>query len=418
MATFKATIFKDRQRSDKTWNVVIRFTHNRKVRYIPTTMYLTKKDITASFKIKNAETLDRCNDLIKAYRERVNELNLELNDIDIDTIVSYIKQKKDKKGISFTDFAHRWMAKHTEIKGMKNYKTSLNAFCAFMGRDNVLCDEVTVKTMKAFEGALKDRPRAQSLYPNCIVRIFNDARDYYNDEDNDIIRIKHSMRKYKPVQQNVAEKRALDVETIRKIFALPYDNIKIKGKSSRHDLALDCFRLSFCLMGMNSADLFNATDFDGKTIVYNRTKTKDRRTDKAEIHVDVQPCIMPLVEKYRGEDHVFNFCDRFSSLESFNRAINLGLKDVGREIGVEHLQFYAARHSLATIAANAVGIPIYTVNAMLNHTDTKMRITELYIKKDFKAINVANSDVLNFVLGQTEGRVRADLPTLQVDNTQ
>ena len=61
---------------------------------------------------------------------------------------------------------------------------------------------------------------------------------------------------------------------------------------------------------------------------------------------------------------------------------------------------------------------VHTVNAMLNHTDPKMRITELYIKKDFKAINVANSEVLNFVLGQTEGRVRADLLTLQGDNTQ
>ena len=45
MATFKATIFKDRQREDKTWNVFIRFTHERKVRYIATTMYVTKKDI-------------------------------------------------------------------------------------------------------------------------------------------------------------------------------------------------------------------------------------------------------------------------------------------------------------------------------------------------------------------------------------
>ena len=68
--------------------------------------------------------------------------------------------------------------------------------------------------MKAFENALKDRPRAQSLYPNCIKTMFNAARDYYNDEDNDIIRIKHSLDRYKPVEQNVAEKRALDVETI------------------------------------------------------------------------------------------------------------------------------------------------------------------------------------------------------------
>ena len=64
---------------------------------------------------------------------------------------------------------------------------------------------------------------------------------------------------------------------------------------------------------------------------------------------------------------------------------------------------------MATIAVNDVGISKYVVNDMLNHTDPNMRITELYIKKEFKAINVANSEVINFVLGQTKGRPRADL---------
>ena len=399
MATFKATIFKNRQRPDKTWNVAIRFTHARKVRYISTTMYVTKEDLTSSYKIKNMDIVDRCNDLIKVYRKKVNDLNLEFNDIDIDAVVAYLKQKQDKKGISFTDYAKKWIGRHTEIKGMKNYKTALNAFCAFIGRDDVLCDEVNVKTMKAFEESLKDRQRAQSLYPNCIIRIFNDAREYYNDEDNDIIRIKHSLNKYKPVTQNVAKKRALGIETIRKIFRLPYNNIRVKGKSSRHDLALDCFKLSFCLMGINSADLFNAAQFDGKTIIYNRTKTRDRRADNAEIHIDVPECILPLMNKYRGKKRVFNFYERFSSMAELNRAINIGLKEVGEEVGVPGLQFYAARHSFATIAVNNVGIPIYTVNDMLNHTDTKMRITELYITKDFKAINLANDKVIRYVFG-------------------
>lgn len=397
MATFKATIFKDRQRPDKTWNVVIRFTHTRKVRYISTTMYVTRKDITASFKIKNANVLDRCNELIKTYRERISELNLEFNDIDIDTIVSYLKQKKDKRGISFTDFANKWIYSST-IKGIKNYKTALNALYAFVGRDNILCEEINVKAMKAFENALKDRPRAQSLYPNCIKTIFNAAREYYNDEDNDIIRIKHSLDKYKPVEQNIAEKRALDVETIQRIFALPYDNIKVKGKSSRHDLALDCFRLSFCLMGMNSADLFNATEIDGNTIVYDRMKTKDRRRDKAEIQVKITDYIKPLVEKYKGKERVFNFSERFTTMESFNRAINIGLKEVGKELGIDKLQFYAARHSMATIAVNDVKISKYVVNDMLNHTDQSLKITELYIKKDFNHINEANVKLLDYVL--------------------
>lgn len=397
MATFKAVIKKGNKRADGTWNVVIRFTHDTKVRFIPTSMYVSKKDITASYKIKNTNIIDRSNDLIKAYRERINELNLELNDIDIDTIVSYIRQKRDKRGVSFTDFAHQWIAK-SEIKGIKNYKTAVNALCSFMGRDNILCEEITTKTMKAFENALKDRPRAQSLYPNSIKTIFNAAREYYNDEDNDIIRIKHSLDKYKPVEQNIAEKRALDVETIRKIFALPYDNIRVKGKSSRHDLALDCFRLSFCLMGMNSADLYYSDRLEDNTIIYDRMKTKDRRRDKAEIQVKITDYIKPLVEKYKGKERVFNFYERFTTMESFNRAINIGLKEIGKEIGIERLQFYAARHSMATIAVNDVKVSKYIVNDMLNHTDQSLRITELYIKKDFSYINEANVKLLDYVL--------------------
>ena len=397
MATFKAMIKKGNKKADGTWNVVIRFTHKTKVRFIPTTLYITKKDITASYKIKNVNIIDRCNDIIKEYRNRLSELSLEFNDIDIDTIVSYIRQKKENKGVSFTRFAAKWIEEST-IKGIKNYKTALNALCSFVGRDNILCEEINVKTMKAFENALKDRPRAQSLYPNCIKTIFNAARDYYNDEDNDIIRIKHSLDRYKPVEQNIAEKRALDVETIRRIFAIPYDNVKVKGKSSRHDLALDCFRLSFCLMGMNSADLYNADRLEDNTIIYDRMKTKDRRRDKAEIHVNITDYIKPLIEKYRGKERVFNFYERFTTMESFNRAINIGLKEIGKEIGIERLQFYAARHSMATIAVNDVKISKYIVNDMLNHTDQSLRITELYIKKDFNTINEANVKLLDYVL--------------------
>lgn len=384
-------------RSDKTWSVHIRFTHNNKTRYIPTTMYISKKDITASFKIKNANILDRCNDIIKEYRSRLSELSLEFNDIDIDTIVSYIRQKKENNGVSFTEFAAKWIREST-IKGIKNYKTALNALCSFVGRGNILCEEINVKTMKAFENALKDRPRAQSLYPNCIKTIFNAAKEYYNDEDNDIIRIKHSLDKYKPVEQNIAEKRALDVEMIRRIFALPYDNIRIKGKSSRHDLALDCFRLSFCLMGMNSADLYYADRLKDNFIIYDRMKTKDRRRDKAEIQVKITDYIKPLIEKYKGKERVFNFYERFATMESFNRAINLGLKEIGKELGIERLQFYAARHSMATISVNDVKISKYIVNDMLNHADQSLRVTELYIKRDFNTINEANVKLLDYVL--------------------
>lgn len=389
-------IKKDKMRADKTWNVLIRVTHNRVVRYISTTEYVTKKELTPSFKIKNQNIVDKCDELIRYYRKKISELNLEINDVGIDELINYITAKK-KSGLSFTDYADKWLKESTS-KGKKNYQTAVNALKKFIGRDNILFHEVTVNVMNEFVKSLSDKPRAASLYANAIVKIFNDARDFYNDEDNDVIMIKHSLRKFHAPRQNVAEKRALPLEVIRRIFALPYDNKIIKGMQSRHDLALDCFRLSFCLMGMNSTDMFSASVLNGSTIVYKRNKTKDRRSDGAEMQVIVPKQIKVLFDKYKGTgERVFNFHKRFSSPESFNRAINLGLKEVADDLGLDGLQFYSARHSMATIALNDVRVDKYTVNDMLCHTDPAMKVTELYIKKDFAPINEANEKLMNFV---------------------
>lgn len=393
-------IKKDKMRADKTWNVLIRVTHNRVVRYISTTEYVTKKELTPSFKIKNQNIVDKCDELIRYYRKKISELNLEINDVGIDELINYITAKK-KSGLSFTDYADKWL-KESAIKGKKNYQTAVNALKKFIGRDNILFHEVTVNVMNEFVKSLSDKPRAASLYANAIVKIFNDARDFYNDEDNDVIMIKHSLRKFHAPRQNVAEKRALPLEVIRRIFALPYDNKIIKGMQSRHDLALDCFRLSFCLMGMNSIDMFSASVLNGSTIVYKRNKTKDRRSDGAEMQVIVPKQIKALFEKYKDRtgERVFNFHKRFSSPESFNRAINLGLKEVADDLGLDGLQFYSARHSMATIALNDVRVDKYTVNDMLCHTDPAMKVTELYIKKDFAPINEANEKLMNIVFAK------------------
>lgn len=59
--------------------------------------------------------------------------------------------------------------------------------------------------------------------------------------------------------------------------------------------------------------------------------------------------------------------------------------------------FYISRHSWATIAANDLKIDKYVVHSALNHVDESMRVTEIYIKKDFSAINEANSKVIDYV---------------------
>lgn len=61
--------------------------------------------------------------------------------------------------------------------------------------------------------------------------------------------------------------------------------------------------------------------------------------------------------------------------------------------------FYISRHSWATIALNKVGIDKYTVHAALNHLDESMKVTDIYIERDFVNENKANLKVIEYVLG-------------------
>ncbi|MDR1543504.1 MAG: transposase, partial [Prevotellaceae bacterium] len=67
-----------------------------------------------------------------------------------------------------------------------------------------------------------------------------------------------------------------------------------------------------------------------------------------------------------------------------------------------NLTFYAARHTWATLAENSVGIDKYTVHKCLNHVDEKMRMTDRYTKTDWRPINKANRQVLDFLKNGVE----------------
>ena len=155
-------------------------------------------------------------------------------------------------------------------------------------------------------------------------------------------------------------------------------------------------------MGMNSADLYNATEMKDNTIIYNRTKTKDRRLDKAQMKVDIPKLAQPLIEKYKDETgkRLFNFYQYYVDEKGFNKAINHGLKEIGTLLEIDDLEYYAARHSWATIALNKVGIDKYTVHAALNHVDETMRVTDIYIERDFANENRANAKVVKYVFGR------------------
>ena len=422
MLTIKAEIKRSELKADGTYNVKIRFTLDRKVKRLSTNLFVTQQDLTKSLKFKEDTSIKREVDrLVLYYREQCLKLQLDQNHYSLDEIVEFLNGEQEKQQtINFIKFSREWIAS-TTIKGAPNYTTAINALVRFIGKEELDINLITLDFLEDFKSFLnKEREirtkrlmqqgkrvpsnRSLSLYLISIKKLFNEAKKRYNKKDKNLILIPNSpFIELEIPKQEATRKRAISADIIKKVWKLPYKDMKKGYKATcRYNLAKDCFILSFCLMGMNSADLYNATEMKGNTITYNRTKTKDRRLDKAQMKVDIPKLAQPLIEKYKDKTgkRLFNFYQYYVDEKGFNKAINYGLKEIGRLLEIDDLEYYAARHSWATIALNKVGIDKYTVHAALNHVDETMRVTDIYIERDFVNENRANAKVVKYVFGR------------------
>ena len=422
MLTIREEIKKGEIKSDGTYNIKVRFTLDRKFKRLSTNFFVTSKDLTKSLKLKEGTTVKREVDkLIQTYQEKCAKLQLEVNHYTLDDILEYLKAERTRtQSIDFIQYCKEWL-ETTDIKGKKNYQSALNSFISYLGKEYLKTDEVTSQLLNGFKAHLnlkreklvlqlqkqgKRIPsnRTVSLYLGSIRHLFNEAKKKYNDYDKNVILIPHSPFEHVEVpKQEATRKRALSAETINQILKLPYiRNANGKERICPFNLAKDCFILSFCLMGMNSVDLHSCDEIEDNAITYYRSKTTGRRLDKAKMKVDILPVLSFLMEKYKDYTgrRVFRFYQMYNTANNFNRAINLGLKQIGKILKVDDLEFYAARHSWATIALNKVGIDKYTVHAALNHVDETMKVTDIYIERDFVNENKANAKVVKYVFGR------------------
>lgn len=379
MLTIRAKIKKQEQKLDGTYNVKLRFTLDRKVKRLSTSLFVTNKDLSKDLKIKQTSPIKQeVDSLIRSYQEKCAKLQIELNHYTLDEVMDYIDGERQKqRTIDFIKFSREWIAS-TTIKGASNYTSALNALIRFIGKEELNVNLITFDFLENFKAFLnKEREartkkliaqgkrvpstRSLSLYLVSIKKLFNEAKKKkYNKKDKNLILIPNSpFENFTIPKQEATRKRAIPADIIKKVWELPYKDMKKGYKATcRYNLAKDYFILSFCLMGINSADLYNATKMDGNTITYYRTKTKDRRLDNAKMVVDIPSIVQPLIEKYKDKTgkRLFNFYQYYADEKGFNKAINYGLKEIGAILEVEDLEYYAARHSWATIALNKVGI--------------------------------------------------------------
>lgn len=415
MATFKAEVIPCHMRQDKTWNVKIRITHNRGVKRVSTPWYVTADQMTRGYKIKDQRVLALLDETIRTYRERFAALGMGAASMDIDRVVSAVVSDDYSAGIPFFPFAEQFIRQKSS-PGV--YRNAVNSFRDFMGVHDVTFQDITSRSIRAWMQSLKPKT-ARNLFGR-LKHIYESGKAEYNDEDNARILIPNNpfARVELPKDDEPAKKKAVSPEVIRMVAMVP-DNTRA---NSTLNIARDMFLLSFCMIGMNAADIYDMkVRIAGNAIAYERKKTRERRSDRAYIKVDIPAIAKPIVEEYRGQERTFCVHARYSDSLVFDNQLSKGMKKLAREVmriyrfthpkdrrsdvhvmealNIKDFKFYAARHSWATIARNDLAVGKWDVHEALNHVDKDTRIDDTYITKDFRIINEANKAVMDYVFG-------------------
>lgn len=400
MITVKMLIRPERQKKDGTWNINLRISYNRKTTYISTPYFVTKYQINKAYEIKDKFLQMQVDeDLIKARREVSNSFE-KLSGLNASQVGEYLSSflySKNKDHINFFEFAKEHIAKMEENNqnSSRNYGISVRKIRAFVGNDNLSFNDITLSFLDSFDSWLKTSgvgSRGRALYLSNLRAIFNAAIRHYNDEDNDIIRIyRNPFTRFSLPKVEAPEKRSLTIQQMK-------DFIAYKPERETVQFAKDVFLLSFYLVGMNSVDLYQVPKISATHVTYKRAKTRSVRADGAQVSIKIEPEARELIKKYedKEKERAFNFHHRYADAPGFNSAINKHLKTIGKAIGVNELDFYAARHTWATLFVNECEGSESEAAFCLNHVSAH-KVTSGYIRKDFARIDRANRKVLDLL---------------------
>ena len=387
MATLKIEIKSGEGR--KTFSVSFLVCQGKSKKRIPTGIKVAPSELSANGKrIKDLNKARLIEKMRRELQDRLDALSLELTgrDMDASEIVRRITLSRDGETLDFFEFTEKWMSE-TSTKSKEIYVCMLKSLSLFVGCRRLPFREITYRFLSGYEAFLRGKPRAQSLYIGLMRHMYRIAlREYGNIVYGDVAGDPF-LRYRVPRQVQKKGVRALTADELCRIA-------RYEGTGVRDTLARDCFLLSFCLMGMNTVDMYQCETYRNGMICYNRAKTKDRRYDSAYIEVVVHERVKALVERYRGKSRVFSFSSRYYTAQTFNRNVNIGLQVVGKAVGIDNLQFYQARHTFATLSRNMMKFAKSDVDEALNHVGS-YDIADVYIKKDFTIINENNMKLLD-----------------------
>ena len=253
----------------------------------------------------------------------------------------------------------------------KSYKSSFKTFITF---DNKFRErqvkEINADWLRRYiiyaTEQLKNSKNTLSLRIVNLIHIVNLAQDSG-------IEISPNVKKVK-VKKQTTKKRSLTLQEMRQVW-------NYKPATPAEQAALDLFKLSFLLIGINTTDIMNlAPPINGRAEYY-RAKTGRL------YNIKVEPEAQQIIDRYKTETKAFQPKRKISS-------ILCQLSEIDFKIP-HRISMYWARHTWATFAAE-LDISTDTIAAALGHGQNG--VTDIYINRNQKKVDNANRAVIDYLL--------------------
>ena len=429
MATFHIEV-SGHKKIDGTYAIYIRMTHRQKLKRMKTSLVAFPSDLTKDHKLKEGNLKRKCEMLIHDLYDAQNKISLfDLPKADVNFIADSVKESLNGEEwhLDFFEFAKEFIGKARVKDATKDtYKVAVSALSRFVNGHPLDINDITHQFVQDFADFLDDEPKyyyrksggavektkkskqsgtGARAYITKLGTIFRAAQDRYNDEDG-TIRIPRS-----PFQKIKTHERY----TMRGQMGLSPDVFRSLISSEARDeyerQALDLFILSFCMMGANMVDLYEATPPKKGILSYNRQKTTGRSKDNHTfMQIRIPGCALTYITRLSegaGKNRWLNLSNRFSKPDYATSSTNKYLKRWAERNGVAPFTFYAARKSWAGYARD-LGIEKATIDECLAHVGD-YRMADRYIGDRRSQLQWdANEKVCDFVFNRYPDRPSPD----------
>lgn len=377
-----------RKRKDNSYPIIIRLSHFQKTTSIATGQSVpekywddSKKQVRKSYKgVVSVKFLNNLliSEIAKA-RDIINRLHYkgELNFL----IINQLKAKIVKKSKYESFFTYGLeVAKDLRVAQRfgtaRNYEGIIGILKVFNKQKDLKFNELNLDFLKRFErfhlSKSGNTQNGLASYMRTIKAIYNRGI-----KDDIIEREHYPFLKYQ-IKTNPTEKRAIKIESIKKILDLKL----AKGHSLFH--YRNYFLLSYMTMGMSFIDM---AFLRKKDIVDDRIKFQRRKTSKI-YDIKITDQIRAILKFYISKKGKNEFILPVIKREIFEmqykdaqwglKRYNTGLKEIAKLCEIEErLTSYVSRHSFATHALFK-NIPLAAISAMLGHS--KLSTTQIYLK--------------------------------------